>query len=464
VIAIEARRDQTIAVLGLGASGLAAARALAASGTRVFAWDDNAESRIRATAADIPLQDLDNTDFQNIDALLPAPGIPFTRNAHHLIEKARDAGCPIIGDIELLVEACPEARFIGVTGTNGKSTVTALIGHILDDVGIAAQIGGNFGPPALAFEPPAPGEIMVLELSSYQLDLTRNATFDIAILVNISPDHLDRHGDMENYVGAKTRIFRDRAKDAPAQTAIIGIDDDYSRTIHDQVAGRPGWDVISVSTSETPSGGVYVTNATLFDAIDGPPVAICNLATIQTLPGEHNHQNAATAFAAARALGVKPAKIAAALASYPGLPHRMETVAVIDGVRYINDSKATNAQAASKALGCHDAIYWIAGGLAKDGGLEEVLPHLNHVRHAFLIGQAEQEFDTLLSSKIAVSKCGDLGKAIAAAHALARDEAIDGAVVLLSPACASFDQWQNFEERGDAFRTLVQTLTAEGQP
>ena len=461
MINIESRKDQHLAVFGLGASGLASARALAASGSNVEAWDDNSDQRNKLSDTNVRLTPPSEMDFEELDALVLAPGIPLTHKPHEIVEKALAANRPIIGDIELLVEACPQARFIGITGTNGKSTTTALLGHILKQAGFTPQIGGNLGPPVLDFDTPEPDELMVLELSSYQLDLTEHATFDIAILLNLSPDHLDRHGNMEGYIAAKRRIFRERPNDKSTRTAVIGADDQLSSALHDEIAALGYWSVISVSGDHVLKSGVYVTNGMMFDAIDGEPQPVCDLSSITTLPGSHNWQNAAAAYATARCLGVSRDDIANAMASYPGLPHRAELVATIGSVRYVNDSKATNVEAAARAIASFEGIYWIAGGQAKDNSLDGVTPFASQIRHAFLIGDAEESFSAALEGVVPNTKCGDLATALTAAHNMAQDAPDEEAVILLAPACASFDQWKNFEARGDAFRALSQIRAAE---
>jgi UDP-N-acetylmuramoylalanine--D-glutamate ligase len=463
VIDIQSRRNQHLAVFGLGASGTASARALAASGADVLAWDDNADQRRRAADQGVALTDLYTADIASIDALVLAPGIPLTHDPHPLVDRARDSARPIIGDIELLVEACPGARFIGITGTNGKSTTTSLVGHILESIGHPAQIGGNLGPPALAFDMPQDDGLFVLELSSYQLDLTAAATFDVAVLLNISPDHLDRHGGMAGYIAAKRRIFRDRTGKDGGQTAIIGIDDDHGRALRDEIAARGSWRVISISATGQPDANVFVRDGILYDATGDAPRLVCDLSGVVTLTGSHNWQNAAAAYAAVQALDIAPdaVAIAVALASYPGLPHRMEQVATIGRVRYVNDSKATNIDAAARALASYDSIYWIAGGLAKEKGLEGLKPWMHNIRHAFLIGDAQDDFADALDGTVPNTKTGDLASALRAAHTMAQQESPNNSVILLSPACASFDQWVNFEARGDAFRALVQGLEKE---
>jgi len=462
MIEVHSRSRQNLAVFGLGASGTAAAMALAGSGARVLAWDDDDDARQKAASAGIALTDLYGCDWSTVDALVLAPGIPLTHKPHKVVTLATAADCPVVGDIELLFEACPTARFIAVTGTNGKSTTTALIGHILKAAGADVQVGGNLGPPMLAFDPPGEAGVFVLELSSYQLDLTRQASFDVAVLLNISPDHLDRHGGLDGYIAAKRRIFRDRTSGGPVQTAIIGVDDAHGKSIHDEMRSRPGWRTVPISSGQRLDGGVFVIDGILFDSTTGPPVEVCVLNGIPTLPGSHNWQNAAAAFAAARAADVDAEIITRALATFPGLPHRQEVVGEIGGVRYVNDSKATNGDAAARALACYDNVYWIAGGLPKEGGLVDVRPWLGRVRHAFLIGAAEAQFAEELDGITPLSRCGDLATAVQAAHRMAQADGLTGAVVLLSPACASFDQWKNFEARGDAFRAMVGALAGDG--
>ena len=454
MIDIATRKDKTLAVIGLGASGLAAARALQASGAQVLAWDDCSEQREAAERSGIPVTHTSNMAFDTLQAIILSPGIPLHHDRHPIVDRAKAARCPIIGDIELLVEACPQARFVGITGTNGKSTTTTLLVHILETAGISAQIGGNLGPPALNFEPPEPDDVIILELSSYQLDLIDRAAFDIAVLLNISPDHLDRHGNMDSYIAAKKRIFRRQSKEQRDQVAIIGVEDDASCAVRNEIAGLAGWSVISIANQQSPPPSIYVEQGIIFDATNGTVQTVCDITEICTLQGTHNSQNAAAAYAVARSLGLKISEFAEALPTYPGLPHRMELVATIKDVTYINDSKATNVEAAAKALGSYNAIYWIAGGLAKEDHLDSLKPWLSNVRHAFLIGEAEDVFATAIENAVPYTRSGDLAAAVNYAHKMAQMNE-DASVVLLSPACASFDQWKNFEARGDAFRTLV---------
>ncbi len=454
MIPLSSFEGRIVAVLGLGRTGLSAAAALMQSRAEVWAWDDDAAARDAGARAGVPLVDLSRCDWSMANTLVLSPGIPHAHpRPHPVVDLARDAGCEVIGDIELFARAQRDATFIGVTGTNGKSTTTALLGHILNAQGRPAQVGGNIGVPVLGLQPAAPGGMFVLEVSSYQLELAPSLTFDVAVLLNISADHLEHHGGMAGYVAAKTLIFGGQTAGA---TAVVGIDDEPSQTIFQVLRETGGQAVIPISGGRPAVGGVHAADGVLRDDRAGDEVL--DMRPLPHLPGAHNWQNAAAAFAAARALGVPSHAIASAIQSYPGLRHRQEPVATIDGVTYVNDSKATNPDAAAKALACYDTIYWIAGGRAKEGGLEAIEPYLERIRHAFLIGEAAEAFAAALTGKVALSKSGTLEKAVAAAQALARRRDSRNAVVLLSPASASFDQFDNFEARGDAFRALVGAL------
>ena len=455
MIIVPGYEGKKVAVLGLARSGRAAAAALATGGAEVLAWDDSEKTR-SGIAAELPLADPARIDWREVAALVLSPGIPHSfPQPHPAVIAARAAGVPIIGDIELLARAQPDARFIGITGTNGKSTTTALIGHILETAGVPVEIGGNLGPPALGLKPLDAGGTYVLEMSSFQLELLDTAVFDIAVLLNITPDHLDRHGDMAGYLAAKKRIF---AGQGDASSAIIGIDDDVCREITAELRLDGNRRIVPISVREVVRDGVYVEDGWLTDALDGAPERIFNLAEAPRLPGMHNAQNAAAAFAVARRAGVAREAAITGIRTFPGLAHRQELVDTIDGVRYINDSKATNADATEKALACYQAIYWIAGGLPKAGGITSLAPYFARLRHAFLIGNAAGEFAATLDGKVSYSRSGDLATALAAASDRARAEHVADAVVLLSPACASYDQFPNFEMRGDTFRRLVQEL------
>ncbi len=463
-IVVDSFAGRRVAILGLARSGRAAARALVAGGAQILAWDDNPAVR-GAVAAEIPLCDLAQADWRHIPALVLSPGIPHRYpEPHPAVRRAREAGTEIIGDIELLGRAQPEARYVGITGTNGKSTTTALIGHILASAGQRVEIGGNLGTAALALAPLGSEGTYVLELSSFQLELIGSLAFDVAVLLNITPDHLDRHGGMAGYIAAKRRIF---AHQSAASTAIVGIDDPICRALADELR-RAGPNVgrgrvVPISVTERAPGGVYVDRGGLVDATRRQPIAVLDLALAERLPGSHNWQNAAAAYAAARSLGVAAEDAAGAIRSFPGLAHRQELVDTIDGVRFINDSKATNADAAEKALACYEAIYWIAGGLPKAGGITPLVPYFGRLRHAYLIGTATEEFAATLGNSVPFTRCGDLATATAAAAERARRDGVPGAVVLLSPACASYDQFANFEVRGDAFRAFVAGLRNAGR-
>ena len=443
MIRVPLYRNRPVAVLGLARSGLAAARALSAGGANVLCWDDRPEPRAAAREQGFEVRPAGPED--GIAALVPSPGVPLS---HPAIAAAQGAGVEVVGDIELLWRTLPEPRYIGVTGTNGKSTTTALIGHLLHSAGARRiRVGGNLGTPALDFAP-VPGDgTFVLELSSYQLDLTVETTFDIAVLLNVAPDHLDRHGTMAAYVDAKRQIFRP----GRLKTAVVGSDDPISRAVHESLRERDQLQVMSVTVASRSRHGVSVAGGTLHE--DGEPV--CDLTQAAALPGKHNWQNAAAAYATARACGLAPGRLAQALLDFPGLPHRMEKIGTVGGIPVINDSKATNAEAAARAIACFENVYWIAGGRPKEGGIDAIAPHFPRIAHAFLIGEAEERFAATLGGQLPVTRCGTLDRAVAAALDAASRNGRKGAVVLFSPACASFDQFSDFEQRGDRFRALV---------
>jgi UDP-N-acetylmuramoylalanine--D-glutamate ligase len=442
-----------VAVMGLGKSGLVAAEALVRAGIETLAWDDHETRRRAAAALGARIVDLAEADFSGIAALVLSPGIPHTfPKPHTVAARAKAAGVAIIGDVELLLRADPNPRVIAITGTNGKSTTTALIAHILAEAGLRHAVGGNLGFPVLGFASPGSGGVYVLEMSSYQLELTPSLAPDIGVLLNISPDHLDRHGGMEGYIAAKALMFKTAKANA---AAVIGVDDTPSAAIAADVAARGGFALTRISTASRADlflaeGALHDGNGFLFAMNDAP-----------ALLGTHNAQNAAAAFSAARALGIGDSTILAALRSFPGLAHRQQLVRTLNGIRYVNDSKATNADAAAKALACFDAIYWIAGGRAKESGLDGLQSLMPRVRKAYLIGEAALPFAAWLERRAPNLVVETLARAVAAAHADAQREKIPGAVVLLSPACASFDQFSNFEARGEHFAELVRSLPAE---
>jgi UDP-N-acetylmuramoylalanine--D-glutamate ligase len=456
MIAVEDFRGETVAVMGLARSGLAAAEALMAGGARVLAWDDAPGRRDVARARGIPLADLTATPFGAVAALVLSPGIPHTYPTPNPVAAvAKAAGTPIVGDIELLAGAVPEARYVGVTGTNGKSTTTALLGHIVRTAGRKVQVGGNLGTPVLTLARLGADGVYALELSSYQLELIQKAHFDVAVWLNLTPDHLDRHGGIDGYIAAKRRIFKN-ARGTP--TAIVGVDDEPSRGVADAVSRENAWRVTRISVISRIMGGVFVADGQLIDDIGRSAEKVMDLRKVPLLPGRHNWQNAAAAYAAARALGLARADIVAGIVGFPGLAHRQEPVATVDGVRFINDSKATNADATTNALACYDQVYWIAGGVPKAGGIAALAAFFPRVRRAFLIGQAAPDFAATLGADVPHEMSGTLDRAVTAAFAAATKDGGDRPVVLLSPACASFDQFTDFEARGEAFRALVQAL------
>jgi len=455
---------RTVAVFGLGRTGLTAARALIAGGAQVALWDESEKGREAARAEGLPVVDLTTADWSQFAALMLSPGVPLTHPAPHwTVERARAAGVEVLGDIELFARAVAAApphkrpRIAVITGTNGKSTTTALLGHILSSAGRDTRIGGNIGLGVLGLEPMHGGAVYVLELSSYQLDLTSSLKPDAAVLLNISPDHLDRHGGMEGYVAAKKRILLNQGK---GDTAVIGVDDAWCQRICTEITAANRRTIRPVSAGKAMGRGVYVLSGVLYDATGDRTLEVADLTRARSLPGRHNWQNAAAAYAAALALGVSSEDAADGLMTFPGLAHRMETVAHIGKVRFVNDSKATNTDAARQALSSYPSVYWIAGGRAKDGGIEALADLFPKVTKAYLIGEAEEAFAATLEGKAGIVRCGAMEAAVAAAYAdaAATDEE---AVVLLSPATASFDQYPDFEARGEAFRAAVQGL---GQP
>ncbi|MBB3932919.1 UDP-N-acetylmuramoylalanine--D-glutamate ligase [Kaistia hirudinis] len=445
-----------VAVFGLGGSGIATAKALVAGGAAVSAFDDNVDSVAAAALAGVPTVDLKQADFHEFEALVLAPGVPLTHpKPHWTVEKAKAARIPIIGDIELFCRerraVAPKTRFIAITGTNGKSTTTALVAHLLRVAGRDVQIGGNFGPAVLSLDPLDDDRVYVIECSSFQIDLAPTLDPTVGVLLNVTEDHLDRHGSMERYAAIKAKLVRG------ADTAIVGIDDSWSAAIAAEL-DRAGKTLERISVRRPVADGYYADRGIIYEADDATSRKIVDLKGIGSLRGTHNAQNAATAIAAAMAIGISELTIIKGLKSFPGLAHRMEEVATIGKVLFVNDSKATNADAAEKALASFDRIYWIAGGKPKTGGITSLAPYFPKIAKAYLIGVAAETFAETLEGKVPYAIVGTMEAAVIAA---ARDAAEDPApmpVVLLSPACASFDQYRNFEKRGDHFRSLVRAL------
>ena len=450
-------KGKTVAVFGLARSGTATIEALQIGGAIVHGWDDSAPAVEKAKAAGLPISNLHQLDFATLDALVLSPGVPLTHpEPHWTVLKARHAGIEVIGDTEIFAReaAAAGSRIVAITGTNGKSTTTALIGHVLQQAGLDVDVGGNIGKAVFLLRQPAKGRVYVLELSSFQIDLMPGLDPEVGILTNLTPDHLDRHGTMENYAAVKARMF---ASQHMGDTALCGVDDDWSAAIAERAVAT-GADVRRVSVVNDLADGIAAPHGVLRDRRSGIVKAEIDLRAMPALKGRHNWQNACMAYGAATALGVDAETIAAAMESFPGLAHRMQQVARVGAIAFVNDSKATNADAAEKALSSFTRIYWIAGGIAKAGGIEPLRPLFGNVARAYLIGQAAQDFAHTIGSAIPHQDCGTLEKAVAAALSDAQKDGKPGAVVLLSPACASFDQYPNFEVRGDAFVKAVSLL------
>ena len=441
------------AVVGLGANGRPAADALRAMGAEVAAWDDNEAAR--AAAAGHVLRDL-REGALDFDAMVLSPGIPHRLpKPHPIAARAIAAGVPIVTDTELLFQAVrlsgSRARFAGITGTNGKSTTTALLAHILKTAGRTAEAGANLGPAALSLPLLGDDGVYVLEMSSYMLERLESVRFDVAAMLNLSVDHLDRHGGMAGYALAKRAIF---ARQTGADLAVIGIEDADSRAMATWLDGQPAR-VVRVAGGA--AADVWCQDGVLRDA-SGP---FLRMAEAVALPGAHNAQNAAAAAAMAGFLGLARADIASGIASFPGLPHRQQKAATVDGVTFINDSKATNADSAERALICHDRVIWIAGGMGKEGGIEPLIPHFPRIARAMLIGRDAQVFAaTLAAHGVPFEMCETLDNAVPAAFAAAKREGVP--VVLLSPATASWDQFRSYEHRGDRFGELARALDCRG--
>ncbi|MCA1404509.1 UDP-N-acetylmuramoyl-L-alanine--D-glutamate ligase [Ensifer sp. IC3342] len=456
MIPVTTFKDKKVALFGLGGSGLATAQALVAGGAEVVAWDDNPDSVAKAATARLSTADLRGVDWSGFAAFVLSPGVPLTHpKPHWTVDLARQAGVEIIGDVELFVRErrahAPDCPFIAITGTNGKSTTTALIAHILRESGRDTQLGGNIGTAVLTLDPPKAGRFYVVECSSYQIDLAPTLEPTAGVLLNLTPDHLDRHGTMQHYANIKERLV------AGSGTAIVGTDDSFSSLIADRVE-RAGTRVVRISRRNVLADGFYAEGTQLMRANGGTSSLFTDLEGIQTLRGGHNAQNAAAAIAACLAVGVAEKDIVVGIRSFPGLKHRMQPVGKRGDVVFVNDSKATNADAAAPALSSYDRIYWIAGGLPKEGGITSLAPFFPKILKAYLIGEAAPAFAATLGEAVPYEISGTLEKAVAHAAAdAARDEG-GASAVMLSPACASFDQYRNFEVRGDAFVGHVAAL------
>jgi UDP-N-acetylmuramoylalanine--D-glutamate ligase len=464
MIPVRGYEGAKVAVLGLGRSGLATARALVAGGAEPLLWDDSPEVRATAQAEGFACTDLTRASaFDGVAALITSPGIPHLYPAPHpVIARAIEVGIPVDNDIGLFFRSFATADFddfetaprvIAVTGSNGKSTTTALIHHILEVADRTTQMAGNIGRGVLDIEPATDGSVIVLELSSYQTDLARSLTPDIAVFTNLSPDHLDRHGGMGGYFAAKRRLFAEGGPDR----AIVGVDEAEGRYLANQVSEGPMDDrVIRISSGQKLDGygwSVFARKGFLAEWRKGRQVGSIDLREIAGLPGAHNHQNACAAYAAVRTLGIAPRVIEDAFNSFAGLPHRSQLVGTKGGVRFVNDSKATNVDSAAKALQAFPRIRWIAGGMGKDGGIAGLGPHLGSVVKAYLIGHSARDFALQLGDT-PYEICETMARAVERAAT----EAVEGEVVLLAPAASSFDQYANFEKRGEDFAELVRRM------
>ena len=450
-------QGEPVGVLGLGISGMATLRCLLNHSVSVIAWDDSEEKRKKAQELGAEA----SQDFSSCSLLVVSPGIPYAYNPHELVKNAQDQGVEIIGDIEILHRSNLQIQTIGVTGTNGKSTTTALLDHVLRTCGRHSYMGGNIGTPVADLDIPKDnGEdtVVVLEISSFQMDLCPNFVPDISILLNITPDHLDRHGSMEAYAESKARMLQGKGY------AVIGCDDSYTQEIYKNVSvqGIRKPYKVSVKGECSAGQGVHIKDGQLIDAMGESAQDIGNVTKIATLPGAHNQQNIVAAYCALRCIGLESAEIFGAMQTYPGLPHRQFLTHTLNGISYINDSKATNAEATAKALACYNNIYWIVGGRQKAGGLDGLEIFLNKVKHAYLIGESSQAFQEWFEQfEAPYSHCETLDKAVLQAHSDAqnsRGEPGGAGTILLSPACASWDQFGSFEERGNVFSDLVRNL------
>jgi len=455
-------KGRTVAVFGLARSGISAGRSLIEGGASVIGWDDKAEARDAAEKAGIAIRDLAGVDWREIAAFIVSPGVPLSHPAPHpLVARARLARTEIIGDVELFFRAIRDdeseirAKVVCVTGTNGKSTTTALIGHLLAQLGFDVEVGGNIGKPVLELAPPAARRAYVIEMSSFQLELTPSVKPDVAVLINVTPDHLDRHGTMTEYALVKESIFRHQGR---GDVAVIGVDDPNAGEIYTRVAARDRVAVTAVSVGKVLGRGVFVIEGVLYDATGATSREVRDLRSLTRLPGAHNWQNAAIAYAAVRPLVKDPSQIAGAMTSFPGLAHRIELVGRIGRVRFVNDSKATNADAAARALACYDDVYWIAGGKPKEGGIESLKSFFPRIKKAYLIGAAADAFADTLGGAVAHVKSGTIEAAMRQAAKDAEADRAGEPVVLLSPACASFDQFRDFEHRGAEFKRLFQLI------
>lgn len=463
MISLNEYHGKQVAVVGGGQTGRSVIRSLLAGGASVMAWDDNEAAREEMSALGALVMDPVGWNWLTIAALVLSPGIPLTHPAPHpVVIGARQAGVPVLGDVELLARVIKmsekNVRVIAVTGTNGKSTTTALVGHLLERTGHRVQVGGNIGRPVLELDPPEDGMVYVLEMSSYQADLTETLRPDCVIFLNLTPDHLDRHGDMKGYMAAKRRLV-DRVRDGGK--VIVGANTRATEELCTELTLNRKDTLIPVASGRVLGNGIFIVGGKLFDGTLPNAEEVCDLSNVSSLQGRHNWENAAAAYACVHHLGVERSRFQSIFDTFEGLPHRLEQVAQVGKVRFVNDSKATNVEAASKALGAFDEIYWIAGGRSKNEDMAELLEYTARVKRAYLIGEAAHEIAEALEGKVDYVEAETLERAVALASKEAALSRAQGPVVLLSPACASFDQFKNFEARGEAFRSLAEEIVAK---
>lgn len=459
MIPVSTLAGKQVAVVGLAGSGLVIAHALHAADATVVGWDDGEKSRDKAKKAGIDVVDLRESDWSQFAALVLSPGVPLTHpKPHWSVLRARDAGVPITGDVDLFFQEravhCPAAPVLAITGTNGKSTSTALAAHAMRAMGIDVAMGGNIGVPVFDLPAFQPHRHYVIECSSYQIDLAPRIAPTVGVHLNLSEDHLERHGTMENYAAIKARLV------AASEHAIIGVDDLLSSRMADRLE-REGHEVTRISATHTLVQGVYAVGSAIWLARDGAQDELFDLGGVASLRGEHNAQNVCAVVAALLKLGCDPTKMGQAICSFPGLAHRMEPVATHRGVSFINDSKATNADAAARALGSYETIYWILGGRDKSDGIDGLNGFFSKIVKAYLVGEAQDRFAAALDGEVAYERAETIERAVGSAARDALADGRDGAAVLLSPACASWDQFVSFEARGDAFKRAVHAFIKE---
>ncbi len=465
MIVIPGFKNKSVAVFGLGVSGLATCEALVASGARVFTWDESARAREKTAGTEYLSEHPKKWPWQELVAVVVSPGVPLTHpKPHAIVRKANAENIPVYGDTELFamaINALPDAqrpRIVTITGSNGKSTTTALIGHILKETGHDVHVGGNIGQAVLSLPAPDSDAIYVLEMSSFQLDITNSLRANAAVFLNLTPDHIDRHGDLAGYMTAKKRIFRNQKRD---DVAVICVDDDHTQGICVELIAAANRKVIPVSAQGVLGNGVFALDGQLHYNLDGKTCLAGDLSGAHGLRGLHNHQNAAAALAVCIHLNVSPALVIRAAERFESLAHRMEAIGRIGKVQFVNDSKATNADAAARALKAFENIYWIAGGKAKEGGIDALGDALKNVRGVYLIGEAAESFEIQLGKSVQCFQCEDLKTAVTCAQKDASASDYPSPVVLLSPACASYDQFRNFLERGDLFREFVNEMASK---